>query len=149
VLCQILLPWQARKYALASPQQTASDQRKALNFAQGGNNNESDNFFYLLIFDHLANLLSRLLQQQRRWMGGGKVWEKEGSEGWDQVRGGRGRGERRRQRERCAAHTCCAPITPLSLTAQQSQLPSSASIRCASKFLIALVRRSLNFVWKS
>jgi hypothetical protein len=35
-----------------------------------------------------------------------------------------------RQRERCAAHTCCPLITPLSLTAQQSHVSSSsASIR--------------------
>ncbi len=51
--------------------------------------------------------------------GGGKVWGKDGTEGWDQVRGGRGQGEHRRQRERCAAHSCCPLITPLSLTTQQ------------------------------
>jgi hypothetical protein len=95
---------------ICSGKSTASDQRKTLNFAQGDDNNESNNLLYLPIIDQLrqaANLLSRLLQQRRRWVGGDKVWGKEGTKGWDQVRGGWGRGERQRQRERYAAHTSC------------------------------------------
>ncbi len=59
------------------------------------------------------------------------MWGKEGTEGWDQVRGGRGRGERRRQpeREHYAAHTCCPLINPLSLTAQQSHVSSPSAAR--------------------
>jgi hypothetical protein len=135
----------------AGGQLSCSILRKALNFAQGGDNNESDNFLYLPIINHLlqANLLSRLLQQRRRWVGGDKVWGKEGTEGWDQVRGGLGRGERRRKRERCGAHTGCPLITPLSLIAQQSHVTSSsASIRRACRALWRLRPRSLR-CWRA
>ena len=108
----------AGESALASPPQTEGDLHKALNFAQDDDNNESDNFLCLPIIDDLrqANLLSQLLQQRWAWVGGDKVWGKEGTEGW--------------VRERCAEHASCLLITSFSLIAQQSHAISSIRRAC-------------------